>query len=270
MASKLVHRHSLIVRLSHWLSVIAVALLIGTGLNIFNAHPALYWGHKGTNIDTGARWLQIGAMRAPDGTLTGQTIIGTASFNTTGILGLSKTASAAPQMIAFPSWATLPSRRNLGLARNWHFFAAWLLVGTGTLYLTYGLLSGHLRRLIPTAKDLAPKNIAHDIKDHLRLHFPKGEAALSYQVLQKIAYAGVALILLPLMVLSGLGMSPGMDASWPVIVDAFGGRQSARSVHFIACTLILAFIAVHMLMLLAAGPFRLLRGMITGWQKVTT
>jgi thiosulfate reductase cytochrome b subunit len=265
----LVKRHSAWVRATHWLNVVAVVLLLGTGLNIFNAHPALYWGPKGTNVDTGSRWLAIGAV--PDGSqgLRGMTVIGNASFDTSGVLGLSTSASGAAQAIAFPAWATIPSSRNLGLARNWHFFAAWLLIVNGLVYIAYGILSGHFRRkLLPTGAELRPSHIWHDIVQHLKLKFPKGEEALNYQVLQKIAYSAAALLLLPLMVFSGLGMSPGMDASWPFIVDLFGGRQSARSVHFIVTNLVVAFILVHLLMLLLAGPFKLLRGMITGWQRV--
>jgi thiosulfate reductase cytochrome b subunit len=268
-ADRLVKRHSGWVRATHWLNVVAVVLLLGTGLNIFGAHPALYWGPKGTNVDTGSRWLAIGAV--PDGSqgLRGVTMVGTTLFDTTGVLGLSTSASGTPVQIAFPGWATIPSARNLGLARNWHFFAAWLLIANGLVYIAHGILSGHFRRkLLPNATDLRPANIWHDITEHLKLNFPKGEAALSYQVLQKIAYSAAALLLLPLMVLSGLGMSPGMDASWPWIVDLFGGRQSARSVHFIVTTLVVAFILVHLLMLLLAGPFKLLRGMITGWQRI--
>jgi thiosulfate reductase cytochrome b subunit len=196
-------------------------------------------------------------------------MIGATRFDTSGILGVSRSASGAAQAIAFPAWATIPSSRNLGLARNWHFFAAWLLILNGLIYIAYGILSRHFRRnLLPTASELRPANIWHDITEHLKLKFPKGEAALTYQVLQKIAYSAAALLLLPLMVLSGLGMSPGMDAGFPWIVDLFGGRQSARSVHFIVTNLLVAFILVHLLMLLLAGPFKRLRAMITGWQRV--
>jgi thiosulfate reductase cytochrome b subunit len=265
----LVKRHSGWVRATHWLNVVAVVLLLGTGLNIFNAHPALYWGAKGNNVDPRSRWLAIGAV--PDGAqgLRGTTVIGNARFDTSGVLGLSTSASGAPLAIAFPAWATLPSARNLGLARNWHFFAAWLLIANGLVYLAHGILSGHFRRkLLPSAAELRPSPIWHDIVQHLKLKFPKGEEALRYQVLQKIAYSAAALLLLPLMVFSGLGMSPGMDAGFPFIVDAFGGRQSARSVHFIVTNLLIAFILVHLLMLLLAGLFKLLRAMVTGWQRV--
>ncbi|WP_439534944.1 cytochrome b/b6 domain-containing protein [Polymorphobacter sp.] len=257
-------RHSAWVRITHWVNALLVVLLLGTGLNIFNAHPALYWGPKGTNVDTEGRWLAIGALGP-----RGMVMIGDTNFDTTGVLGLSAGQSGSLQNIAFPHWATIPSGRDLGLARNWHFAAAWLLIVNGLVYLAYGVFSGHFRRrLLPGATELQPGNIGHDIVEHLKLRFPKGEAALRYQVLQKIAYSGAALVLLPLMVLSGLGMAPGMDASWPWVVDLFGGRQSARSVHFVVTNLVVLFILVHLLMLVLAGPFKLTRGMITGWQRV--
>jgi thiosulfate reductase cytochrome b subunit len=265
----LVRRHGLVVRLTHWLNAIAVVLLLGTGLNIFNAHPTLYWGTKGSSVDTSGRWLAIGAVQGGASGMRGMTVIGTTVFDTTGVLGLSQSASGASVPIAFPDWATIPSARDLGLARNWHFAAAWLLILNGLIYILYGIFSGHFRRrLLPGASELRPSHIWHDVVDHLKLKLPKGEAALRYQVLQKIAYSAAALLLLPLMVLSGLGMAPGMDASWPWIVDLFDGRQSARSVHFIVTNLVVLFILVHLLMLLLAGPFKLLRGMITGWQRV--
>jgi thiosulfate reductase cytochrome b subunit len=260
----LVKRHSGWVRITHWLTVLAVVVLLGTGLNIFNAHPFLYWGARGTTVDTDSRWLAIGSLRE-----RGVVTIGSATFDTTGLLGRSAGMTGAAQNIAFPYWTTIPSWRDLGLARNWHFAAAWLLILNGLVYLAYGVFSGHFRRkLLPGARELRPGNIGHDIVEHLKLKFPKGAESLNYQVLQKIAYSGTALLLLPLMVFSGIGMAPGMDSSWPWIVDLFGGRQSARSIHFIVTNLVVAFIIVHLLMLVLAGPFNLLRGMITGWYRV--
>src|SRR3546814_20492706 len=72
-----------------------------------------------------------------------------------------------------------------------------------------------------------------DVKDHARLRFPKGEAAARYGILQKLSYIGVIFVALPLMIATGLTMSPGMNAAWPWLTDIFGGRQSARSIHFI-------------------------------------
>lgn len=265
-SATLVKRHPLWVRAAHWLNAALVVLLLGTGLNIFNAHPALYWGKRGASVDTEARWLMIGNIGP-----RGKTLIGDTMFDTTGLLGRSASPAGTAQNIAFPHWATIPGWRNLGVARNWHFFAAWLLILNGLAYLGWGLASGQLRRrLLPGRADLAPANIWHDIKDHVRLHFPRGAASLAYQPLQKLAYSGVVVLLLPLMVLSGLGMSPGIDASWPWLLDAFGGRQSARSVHFLASFALVAFVLIHLLMLLLAGPWRLMRGMITGWQRVET
>lgn len=261
---KLVRRHPGWVRLTHWLNVLAVVVLLGTGLNIFNAHPALYWGARGNNVDTAGRWLMIGAMGD-----RGKTMIGGTMFDTTGVLGRSAAPNGVMQNIGFPHWATLPSLRNLGVARNWHFAAGWLLIINGMIYLLWAILSGHLvQRLLPGMGELRPGNIWHDVRDHLRLKFPKGTDGLQYQILQKLAYSSVVLLLLPLMVFSGLGMAPGIDASWPWIVDAFGGRQTARSVHFIVTSAVVSFVLVHLLMLLLAGPWRLLRGMVTGWQRV--
>ena len=104
--------------------------------------------------------------------------------------------------------------------------------------------------------------------DHARLHFPTGDAALRYNILQKISYVGVIFVLLPLMILTGLTMSPAMDAAWPWLLDLFGGRQSARSIHFICAALLLAFIIVHLVMVLLAGPINEIGSMITGRFRV--
>ena len=140
-----------------------------------------------------------------------------------------------------------------------------VLVLGGVAYGIASIVNRHFRNdLLPERRELAPAHLWHDIREHARLRFPKGEAARRYNVLQKLAYCGTLFGLLPLMVLTGLTMSPAMDAAWPWLLDLFGGRQSARSIHFIAAMLIATFIAVHLLMVLLAGPFNEIRSMITG------
>ena len=149
------------------------------------------------------------------------------------------------------------------MGRRWHFFFAWLFLFNGLAYLLWSLGSGHLRRdLAPSGKEL--KHIGTSIAEHARLKFPKGEEAKRYNVLQKLAYLCVALILLPLMLLTGLAMSPGMDAAFPILLDIFGGRQSARTIHFISASLIVIFFVVHLVMVLISGFWNNLRSMITG------
>src|SRR5205823_13878972 len=120
----------------------------------------------------------------------------------------------------------------------------------------------------PSARELRPASLWHDIKDHARLRFPTGEAARRYNILQKLSYIGVIFLLLPMMVLTGLTMSPGIDAAWPWLLDLFGGRQSARSIHFLAATALLLFILVHLMMVVLAGPINEIRSMITGRFRV--
>lgn len=262
------YRHSLLTRLTHWTNVIAFCVMLGSGLQIFNAHPALYWGQYGADDDNARRWLEIGAIDGVDGKPHGMTRIGPVSFDTSGVLGLSS-PDGVTTAIGFPNWATIPSSRDLATGRRWHFFFAWVLVLNGLTYLGGGLLSGHLRKdLLPKLRELSPSHIAHDIWQHMRLKFPKGEDAKRYHILQKLSYSGVVFILLPAMVLSGLTMSPSNVATWDWLLDLFGGRQSARSVHFISASLLVAFIVVHLVMVLLAGPINEVRSMITGWFKV--
>ncbi len=259
------YRHALVTRITHWINALAITFLIGTGLNIFNAHPALYWGQYGADDDDAKRWLEIGSADTPGGQAYGFLRIGELKITTTGVLGISKGANGAPSAIGYPSWATFPSQRDLATARNWHFFFAWVLILNGLLYLVWSTISGHIRRdLLPRLKELSPANIAHDIWTHARLKFPKGEEAKRYHILQKLSYGGTVFVLIPLVIFTGLTMSPAIDAAWPWLVSLFGGRQSARSIHWVAANLIMVFIIVHILMVVLAGPYNEIRSMITG------
>nr|WP_310524402.1 cytochrome b/b6 domain-containing protein [Polymorphobacter sp.] len=265
----LFHRHALAVRVTHWINAFAILFLLGSGLNIFNAHPQLYWGQYGSDRDHANRWLQIGAEQAPGGQQYGYLRIGTVTVHTTGVLGLSKGANGQMQAIAYPGWATFPSYRDLATARNFHFFFAWVLIINGLVYLGYGIASGHIaRNILPRLHELRPSNIAHDIVQHARLKFPKGEDAKRYHILQKLAYGGVVLLVIPLVVFTGLGMSPGANAASPWILELFGGRASSRSLHWVAANLILLFVAVHLAMVVLAGAFNQIRSMITGKVRI--
>jgi thiosulfate reductase cytochrome b subunit len=259
----LVYRHARITRLTHWINLLCVTALLMSGLQIFMAHPALYWGQFGADTDRPA--FEIGTNESGDGSQVGFARIGSATFETTGILGVSRNASGDTVRRAFPRWATLPSWRDLALGRRWHFFFAWLFVANLLAYFVAGIASGHLRRdLLPSKQQLRPRSLLKDALDHLRLKFPHGEEARHYNPLQKLTYLGVIGVLLPLMILTGLTMSPGMDAILPWLVDIFGGRQSARTIHFVAASLIVLFVFVHVAMVFLAGPLNELRSMITG------
>jgi thiosulfate reductase cytochrome b subunit len=135
----------------------------------------------------------------------------------------------------------------------------------GAILIVNAVVSGHLRRdLAPTWGQLAPRHVLQEIWDHLRLKFPKGEAARRYNVLQKLAYLAVLVVLLPLMVLTGMTMSPSLDAIFPFLLELFGGRQSARSIHFIVANLIVLFFFVHIVMVVLSGTWNNVRSMITG------
>lgn len=256
----LVYRHAGVTRLTHWINVLALTILLMSGLNIFGAHPALYWGQKAIFAHP---WLVITAVPKA-GHLIGITHIGSVTFDTTGVLGLSGKAGDQVQ-VAFPSWATIPSFRDLADSRHWHFLFAWIFVINGLVYWLVGLAGGHIRRdLLPTRADLRPRNLWHEIVTHAKLKFPKGEEARHYNVLQKGAYLSVALIALPLMIATGLTMSPGFNAAAPWLLDLFGGRQSARTIHFLTAAAIIAFVLLHLFMVVASGTWNNIRSMITG------
>ncbi len=256
-----IYRHSITVRVSHWVGVVCVVLLLLSGFQIFNAHPALYLGQASDFVRPIA---SIGARQ--EGTrIVGVTKILGSHFDTTGILGVSGAGNDEDR--AFPSWLTLPGYQDLAAGRRWHFFFAWLLVLNGAIYLLYGLVSGHVwRDLVPTARQL--RHLGRSIIDHLRLRFPRGDEARQYNVLQRLSYLAILFIVVPLLILTGLTMSPGLDAAFPFLTDAFGGRQTARTVHFICAFMLAGFVIVHVLMVLLSGVWNNLRSMITGWYVV--
>lgn len=220
----LVKRHRLSTRLWHWINAICVYTLFTSGLGIFNAHPRLYWGEFGANFDT--PWLQLDR---------------------------------------FPGWITLPASYSLSMSRHWHLTFALIFAFALLVYMVWSLMNRHITRDLAFRRgELAPSHVWADIKDHARLKFPTGAAALRYNVLQKASYIGVIFVLIPLLIFTGLTMSPGMNSAWPWLTEIFGGRQSARSIHFIAAFMLVAFFFVHILMVMLAGPINEIRSMITG------
>jgi thiosulfate reductase cytochrome b subunit len=216
-------RHALMVRVLHWINVIALVVLLMSGLQIFNAHPTLNWGKSSY---TGAP----------------------AFFTLTH---------------GFPSWMTLPGVQWLAMGRRWHLFFAWLFVTNGLLYVAYSVASRHLSRdLAPSRSDW--RSIGQSIRDHLQLRHALGEAARRYNVLQKLAYLFVIFGLLPFVILMGWALSPRLDTVIPGWVDLVGGRQSARTLHFIAAWALVAFVLVHVFEVVITGVVNNLRSMITG------
>ena len=221
------YRHPLPVRLTHWVNALCLLVLLMSGLQILNAHPALYWG-------------EASPFERP------------------------LLAFGSGDARAFPGWITLPGWQDLASGRRWHFFFAWLFVLNGLAYVAYAIGSGRVRRVLaPDRAEL--RGIGRSLADHLRLRFPHGEQARRYNVLQKLSYLAVLFGLLPLMLLTGLTMSPGMDARLHFLTAVFGGRQSARSIHFFTAAALVLFFVIHMLAMLAAGPLNEMRSIVTGW-----
>jgi len=250
------------VRVMHWVNVVCLTILLMSGLTIFNAHPALYWGKDSGFADP---WLAIGTQPTPAGPI-GVTHVAGRVIETTGVLGLSQVAGQ-PTQRAFPSWATIPGPQWLAMGRHWHFFFAWIFVVNGIAYLLYTLFSRHLvRDLLPTRAEL--RAIGSSFKNHLLFRHPTGDAARRYNVLQNLSYLIVIFGLLPLVVLAGLAMSPRIDSALTGWVDLLGGRQSARSLHFIAAAGLLLFVLIHVFEVIVSGVWNELRSMVTGWYEL--
>src|SRR3954468_5106962 len=264
-ASYSYYRHRLPVRIMHWVNVIAFTILLMSGLQIFNAHPSLSWGKS--TYSGKPPILEMSAEEDKDGNTVGVTRLFGHPFNTTGVFGASRDANGELTQRGFPSWATIPDNQWLAMARQWHFFFAWIFVINGISYLLYGILSRHLsRELAPTPKDW--RSIGQSITDHLRFRHPTGEAAKDYNVLQKLTYLIVIFGLLPLVILMGCAMSPWLNSAIPGWVDVFGGRQSARTLHFVAAWALVAFVLVHVFEVAITGLWNNMRSMITGRYRV--
>lgn len=224
----LIHRHSLVTRAWHWLNAVALLVLIGSGLGISNAHPRLYWGRYGANFDQA--WATL------------------------------------PR---FPAWLTIPANYNLALSRRWHLFFALVLAFGLLAYMLASLLSRHFQRDLRLRRaELSRAHVWADFTAHLQFRFHDPEAPRDYNVFQKLSYVLVIFIALPLVILTGLALSPGMDAGWPWLLDLFGGRQSARSIHFLAMVVLAGFTIVHLVLVILAGAWNEVRSMITGRWRV--
>nr|WP_314258165.1 cytochrome b/b6 domain-containing protein [uncultured Devosia sp.] len=258
----LIYRQSIWTRVTHWVWAICLFFLLLTGLQIFNAHPALYIGQQsGFEFDNSI--LKIGAVNTPEGPRGRTTIFGN-TYDTTGVLGMSGPAER-PVYTAFPGEVTIPSYRDLGTGRVVHFFFGWVFVATMLIWFVASFINGHIRRdIVPGPGDIA--GVPRDVADHARFRFKHGR---TYGPLQKLSYFAVFFILFPLIVATGLTMSPGMNSIAPWMLDLFGGRQTARTIHFVVMLLLVSFFIVHVLMVVAAGPINELRSMITGWYRAS-
>jgi thiosulfate reductase cytochrome b subunit len=255
-----IRRHALAIRITHWLNVICFGVLLMSGLQILNAHPALYWGN---DSDFAHPLAEIAAKKSETGEKRGVLAILDHRFDTTGVLGYFPFGDGRALARAFPAWATLPGWYSLADGRRWHFFFAWVLVFNGLIYWLYGLASRHVwRDLVPSRTGM--RHIFRVAWDHLRLRFPHGEEARHYNAIQQLTYLVVVGVLFPLMILTGLTMSPRLDAEFPFLVSLFGGRQSARTLHFIVAFSLVAFLVVHLVMVLLSGFWNNLRSMVTG------
>lgn len=258
-------RHTWPVRLMHWINVLAFILLLMSGLQIFNAYPALNWGKS--SYSGRPPILKMDARMDAQGNPVGISRVFGHEFNTTGVLGVSAGMDGQPVQRGFPAWITLPSQQWLAMGRRWHFFFAWVLVINGIAYIAYTLASRHLTRdLMPTRADW--RSIGQSIKDHLLLRHAQGEAARRYNILQKLTYLGVIFVLFPLVILMGWAMSPGLNALFPGWVDVFGGRQSARTIHFVVAWLLVGFVFIHLFEVVVSGFWNNLRSMITGRYRI--
>lgn len=251
------HGHARTTRLWHWVNLVALITLFMSGLMIFNAHPRLYWGEYG-NRDEPA-WLVIG-QQGQRGFLE----IAGSRIDTTGVLGRYEDGEGQMRSRAFPGWATIPTDYNLADARHWHFFFAWIFAFGLLFFMIVSLFNGHIREMIAMrGAEWHPRALWRTIRDHAKFdfHTAPGEA---YNPLQKLSYIAVIFVMLPLMIITGLAMSPGTDAALHFPSMMFGGRQTARSLHFIIAFSLVGFMMLHVALVIVHKPLTLLRGMTIG------
>ncbi len=259
-------RHSAWIRVTHWIWVVALVVLFMSGLQIFNAHPSLNFGDT-TTFDPAATGPDRLVLNIDNDDTKGVATVLGHTFDTTGVLGVSQGPDGAAAR-AFPSWLTIPGGQDLATGRHWHYLFAWVLLIDGAVYLVYGIVSGHvLRDLVPRLREY--RTLPHDVVTHLRLQFSHGPDAPKYNALQKVVYALVLFVVLPLLVIAGIEMSPGVDAALPWLRIVFGGRQSARTIHFLMAWSLVLFVVVHVVMVVVSGLRNNMRAMITGRFAIT-
>ena len=223
-------RHSLVVRVTHFITTLAFLALLVTGVEILISHPRFYWGETGNVLTPPLFQLPIPSSRA-----------------------------TVPSGYGY----VLPDQN--GWSRYLHFQSAWVAVLTGLLYVVFGLLSGHFRRnLLPARADLSWRGLCTVIARHLRLSPAGDEEASSYNVLQRLTYLLVIFGLFPLVIWTGLAMSPAIASAFPAAVSVLGGQQSARTIHFFVSLFLVFFLLVHIAMVYLAGFRNRMRAMITG------
>jgi len=230
LATTVRSRHSAVVRITHWITTLSFLALLVTGVEILISHPRFYWGETGNVLTPPLFKLPIPASR-----------------------------STVPTGYGY----VLPDQN--GWSRYLHFQSAWVAVLTGLLYVVFGLLSGHFRRhLLPARADLSWKGLSTVISRHLRFRPASGEESWSYNVLQRLTYLQVIFVLFPLVIWTGLAMSPAVVSAFPAAVAVLGGQQSARTIHFFVSVLLVLFLLVHVVMVCLTGFRNRMRAMITG------
>jgi len=223
-------RHSAIVRATHWITTLCFLALLVSGVEVLISHPRFYWGETGNVLTPPLFTLPIPASR-----------------------------SSVPTGYGY----VLPDQN--GWSRYLHFQSAWLAVLTGLLYVAFGVLNGHFRRnLLPTRSDLSRRALSTMIMKHLSFRFARDADAWSYNVLQRLTYLLVIFVLFPLVIWTGLAMSPSIASAFPSTVAILGGQQSARTIHFVVSVILVLFLLVHVAMVVLTGFRHRMGAMITG------
>jgi len=241
-----VHGHARWVRISHWIMTVSVFVLVFSGFEILMVHPRLYWGIAGNDLTPALLELPISRNYKHRGFDTPRPFFEKAG----GPVSASRTYEIFNQN---------------GWGRSLHFLAAWLLVLPGVVYLLAGVFGGHFRRHIwPRLRELAPHLVWRDVVGHLRLRVPPAGVGPQYGLLQKISYSFVIFVAAPLMILTGLTMSPAVTSAFPILLQLFGGYQSARTIHFFTSAALVLFVIAHVVMVVKSGFRRQIRAMTLG------
>jgi thiosulfate reductase cytochrome b subunit len=249
------YRYTRTMRVAHWVWALAFAVLVSSGLQIFNAAPYL----DASDASNPAR--RVLSIDSPQDGVGTTTIFGH-TFVTSGWLGWTDDGMGGQGARAFPGWITIPSYQDLADGRRWHLFFAWVAVVCWFAWLVSSAVKGNLSRMILTRADLPKLWPMQAYYLRLRKTPPPYD---EYNPLQKAAYTVIAFVVAPLIVLTGLALSPGIDAVAHPLTMLFGGRQFARLWHFACMLVLVAFFFVHVFQVATQGAIKHMRAMITGW-----
>ena len=238
--------HQRWVKTSHWIVTLSFFALIFTGVEMTMVHPRFYWGEVGNDLTPVLFELPVSRNYQHGGWEK--------SVPFSDAVNAPVSASRTYDIFNQNGWG-----------RSLHFLAGWFLLVPGLIYFVAGIFTGHFRKhLWPKAKAFSFRLFWNDIINHVRIQIPPATNGPHYGLLQKFSYVMVIFFLMPVIVMTGMTMSPAITAAYPFLLKLFFGAQSARTIHLLTSISLFIFLIVHVVMMIKSGFKQQIRAMTIG------